>query len=181
MQDVYSARRSAAHGGRPSTGRARSSASLEPARPRTVRRTCSDRMICHPSQLLERLATSEDIIRCYIRRDRTRGPFPHRRYDLCLWGGPLQGGKAPAGRAPPPAGHQVFLRDLPGRLGEGRLASHAAREARPAAVHPVRHRVLSFTRRRAWGRGRAASGGRRAGASSTPSTCWEVGAPGALG
>ena len=86
VQDVYSAS-AVCRSWRQAVHRScflRSPASLEPARPRTVRRTCSDRMICHPSQLLERLATSEDIIRCYIRRDRTRGPFPHRRYDLYL-------------------------------------------------------------------------------------------------
>ncbi|QDZ19951.1 tubby-like protein [Chloropicon primus] len=54
------------------------------SRKRAVRRTLSDRMLCHPSQLIERLATTEDTIHCYIVREKTRGPFSYKRYRLVL-------------------------------------------------------------------------------------------------
>ena len=54
--------------------------------PRKIERRSSlvDRMLCHPSQLVDRRATGEDVIRCYIVREKTRGPFPQRRYKLVL-------------------------------------------------------------------------------------------------
>jgi len=41
--------------------------------------------LCHPSQLLERYATGEEIVRCYVLRDRPRTGLVHgRRYTLVL-------------------------------------------------------------------------------------------------
>jgi len=49
-------------------------------------KSLSDRMLCHPSQLLERFATEEETIRCYIVREKHRGPLgaSTKRYKLVL-------------------------------------------------------------------------------------------------
>ena len=48
------------------------------------RKSLVDRMLCHPQQLIERLATEEDIIRCFIVREKQKSPFSCKKYKLKL-------------------------------------------------------------------------------------------------
>ena len=43
-----------------------------------------DKAIVHPKQLVAKCATKEDIVRCYIVRSKTKGPFGHKKYQLFL-------------------------------------------------------------------------------------------------
>ena len=48
--------------------------------------TLVDRMLCHPGQLMEKAATEEDLIQCYIVREKKkpRAPLAQTKYKLIL-------------------------------------------------------------------------------------------------
>jgi hypothetical protein len=48
------------------------------------KKTLADEMLCHPHQLLEKAATNEDVIKCYIVRERHKSPFCSKKYRLKL-------------------------------------------------------------------------------------------------
>lgn len=64
----------------------RSRSHVNNRRVRRIRRkkTLADEMLCHPHQLLEKAATDEDVIKCYIVRERQKGPFCSKKYKLKL-------------------------------------------------------------------------------------------------